>query len=85
MTLLDCQKNQSYTILKIEGCDDALKNRFLSFGIVAGAQFVLLHHSLQKATLSIALGRAQIALRAHEAKCILVKPLWKPRSLKNSC
>ncbi|CCB80588.1 hypothetical protein HBZC1_16020 [Helicobacter bizzozeronii CIII-1] len=52
-----------------------LKNRFLSFGIVAGAQFVLLHHSLQKATLSIALGRAQIALRAHEAKCILVKPL----------
>lgn len=75
MTLLDCQRNQTYTILRIEGCDDTLKNRLLSFGIVADTQFVFLQHTLHKATLSIAINRAQIALRAHEAKCIVVSPL----------
>ncbi|CCF81330.1 hypothetical protein HBZS_117810 [Helicobacter bizzozeronii CCUG 35545] len=33
-----------------------MKNRFLSFGIVAGAQFVLLHHSLQKSHLEYCSG-----------------------------
>ncbi|MFC3847812.1 FeoA family protein [Helicobacter baculiformis] len=75
MTLLDCQKDQRYTILEIQGNDSALKDRFLSFGVHAGVEFTLLHHSLRRATFSIAINNAQVALRAHEAELLVVAPL----------
>ncbi|WP_120952814.1 FeoA family protein [Helicobacter sp. L8] len=75
MTLLDCQKNQRYTILEIKGTDEALKDRFLSFGIHAGVEFTLLQHSLKRATFSIAIHNAQVALRAHEAQLLVVAPI----------
>ncbi|WP_121020307.1 FeoA family protein [Helicobacter vulpis] len=75
MTLLDCQKNQRYTILEIKSADGALKDRFLSFGIRAGVEFTLLHCSFRRATFSIAIHNAQVALRAHEAALLVVAPL----------
>ncbi|BDQ28566.1 FeoA family protein [Helicobacter ailurogastricus] len=75
MSLLECQKNQRYTILEITTPDSQLKERLLSFGIAVGVEFVLLQHSLKKATFSIAIDHAQIALRASEAQHILVRPL----------
>ncbi|AFI04501.1 FeoA family protein [Helicobacter cetorum] len=75
MTLNEAQKNQKYEITEITHCDEALKKRFLSFGIFKGVKCTLLHHSMQKATLSIAINYTQIALRVHEAQCLIVKPL----------
>ncbi|BCZ19803.1 hypothetical protein NHP190012_14450 [Helicobacter sp. NHP19-012] len=75
MSLLECQKNKRYTILDITTPDLELKDRLLSFGIAVGVEFELLQHSLKKATFSIAIERAQVALRSGEAKHILVRPL----------
>ncbi|WP_104687123.1 FeoA family protein [Helicobacter felis] len=75
MTLLDCQKDHRYTILEIQGADTALKDRFLSFGIRPGVEFTLLQYSLRRATFSICIDNAQIALRSHEAALLHVSPL----------
>ncbi|BDQ27245.1 FeoA family protein [Helicobacter heilmannii] len=75
MSLLECQKNKRYTILDITTPDLDLKERLMSFGIATGVEFELLQHSLRKATFSIAIERAQVALRSSEAKHILVRPL----------
>ncbi|BCD48002.1 FeoA family protein [Helicobacter suis] len=75
MNLLECQKNKRYRIVGITTQDFQLKNRFLSFGIIVGEEITLLQHSIRKATFSIEIGHAQIALRAHEAQCVLVNPL----------
>ncbi|WP_163532883.1 FeoA family protein [Helicobacter suis] len=75
MNLLECQKNKRYGIVGIATQDSQLKNRFLSFGIIVGEEITLLQHSMKKATFSIEIGHAQIALRAHEAQCVLVNPL----------
>ncbi|WP_104747605.1 FeoA family protein [Helicobacter cetorum] len=75
MTLNEAQKNQQYEIIEITNCDEGLKKRFLSFGIFNGVVCTLLHHSMQKATLSIKINHIQVALRVHEAKCLIVKPL----------
>ncbi|WP_104696239.1 FeoA family protein [Helicobacter salomonis] len=74
MTLLDCQKDQRYTILEIKGCDSSLKDRLLSFGIHPGVEFTLLQCSLRRATFSIAINQAQVALRSHEAELLTVAP-----------
>ncbi|PAF46843.1 hypothetical protein BKH46_06410 [Helicobacter sp. 12S02634-8] len=73
MTLDQCQKGKTYKIKNINFCDDALKNRFISFGITKDSIFTLLHHSTKKSTLAIHINQTQIALRDHEAKFIEVE------------
>ncbi|AFI05297.1 FeoA family protein [Helicobacter cetorum] len=75
MTLNEAVKNHNYEIIDITRCDEALKKRFLSFGIHQGVQCTLLHHSIKKATLSIRINHIQVALRTHEAQYLVVKPL----------
>ncbi len=63
----DCAK-----ILKIE-CDEQLRHRLYSFGIVRGAQVKVVAFSIKKKTIEIALGRSKVALRIDEARKISVE------------
>ncbi|WRA01022.1 ferrous iron transport protein A [Helicobacter pylori] len=73
MTLNEAIKDKVYEIVEIANCDEALKKRFLSFGIHEGVQCTLLHYSMKKATLSVKINRIQVALRSHEAQYLLIK------------
>ncbi|PAF45133.1 FeoA family protein [Helicobacter sp. 11S02596-1] len=75
MTLDQCEKGKSYKIKNIDFCDNALKNRFISFGIAKNAIFTLLYCSTKKSTLAISINQSQIALREHEAKYIEVEQM----------
>ncbi|WQV01843.1 ferrous iron transport protein A [Helicobacter pylori] len=73
MTLNEAVTDKVYEIVGITNCDEALKKRFLSFGIHEGVRCTLLHSSMKKATLSIKINRIQVALRSHEAQYLIVK------------
>ncbi|PAF48895.1 hypothetical protein BKH41_04510 [Helicobacter sp. 12S02232-10] len=75
MTLDQCEKGKSYKIKNINFCDNALKNRFISFGITKNTIITLLHCSTKKSTLAILINQSQIALRDHEAKFIEVEQI----------
>ncbi|OPG39394.1 hypothetical protein BGL68_05145 [Helicobacter pylori] len=46
MTLNEAIKDKTYEIVEIANCDEALKKRFLSFGIHEGVQCILLHFDI---------------------------------------
>ncbi|MDO7252611.1 FeoA family protein [Helicobacter cappadocius] len=73
MTLDKCQIDHQYKITNIDFSDEALKNRFIAFGITKGAIIKLMHHTAKKSTLSICIDQSQIALRDYEAKQIQVE------------
>ncbi|EQD88953.1 ferrous iron transport protein A [Helicobacter pylori] len=73
MTLNEAVTDKVYEIVEITNCDEALKKRFLSFGIHEGVRCTLLHSSMKKATLSIKINHIQVALRSHEAQYLIVK------------
>ncbi|PAF41481.1 FeoA family protein [Helicobacter sp. 11S03491-1] len=77
MTLDQCQKGEPYKIKSIHFCDDALRNRFISFGITQDAIVTLLYASTKKSTLAVIINQSQIALRDYEAKHIQVEHISK--------
>lgn len=54
-------------------CEQALKNRLYSFGVVKGASVSAEEITLAKSTMEVRIGRTKIALRFSEAKAIGVK------------
>lgn len=72
MKLSDLEKNQKAIIKKIE-CEQELKQRFYSFGMVKGAQLEVENQSLAKNTIEINIEDTLIALRMEEAKTISVE------------
>lgn len=77
MTLDQAQKNIAYRIKKINFCDEALKNRFVSFGMTEDTIVTLLFFSAKKSTLVVLINDSQIALRAYEAQCIEIENTTK--------
>ena len=61
-------------ITKIK-CNDDLKQRFYSFGIVKGAQLFVGATSLKKNTIEINIENTNIALRLDEANAIEVQEI----------
>jgi ferrous iron transport protein A len=72
MKLADLEKTQRAIIKKIE-CDNELKQRFYSFGMVRGAEILVENQSLAKNTIEINIEDTLIALRIEEAKTIEVE------------
>ncbi|PAF51250.1 FeoA family protein [Helicobacter sp. 13S00477-4] len=83
MTLDEGEQGKTYRINKIEFCDDALKNRFISFGITKDAIVTLLHCTTKKSTLAISINESQVALRDREAKYIQVESFVRDEKTEN--
>ena len=71
MTLDKLEKKQSAKIVAIY-CDNILKNRLYSFGIVIGATVTIEESTLTKSTIEIRINQSKIALRLNEASKIEV-------------
>lgn len=72
MTLLSaCTKGGIATVVKINATG-ALKQRLISFGLMKGAEVVMLECGLTKSTYEIKIGNVTIALRREEAELIEV-------------
>ena len=72
MTLLSaCTKGGIATVAKINA-SGALKQRLISFGLMKGAQIMMLECGLTKSTYEIKIGNVNIALRREEAELIEV-------------
>lgn len=72
MTLLSaCTKGGIATVVKINATG-ALKQRLISFGLMKGAEVVMLECGLTKSTYEIKIGNLNIALRREEAELIEV-------------
>lgn len=72
MTLLSaCTKGGTATVVKINATG-ALKQRLISFGLMKGAEVVMLECGLTKSTYEIKIGNLNIALRREEAELIEV-------------
>jgi ferrous iron transport protein A len=74
MNLSELKINQKAKVFKIE-CENELKQRFYSFGIVKGANIYVENISLAKNTIEINVEDTSIALRMEEAKTIAVEPV----------
>lgn len=72
MSLNDQITNKNVEIVAIN-CDEALRNRFYSFGIIKGSNVCVTGKSLGKKTIEIKINNSKIALRACEASKIEVK------------
>ena len=72
MNLSELQINQHAKIKKID-CNDELKQRFYSFGIIKGADIFIQNISLARNTIEIVVEDTSIALRLEEAKSIEVE------------
>lgn len=70
--LSELNVGQSANIIKIS-CDDALRNRFYSFGVVKGARVFIDQITLAKNTMEIKINQTKIALRYSEAEQIEVE------------
>lgn len=75
MTLYECAIGQKCKITGFHTENNALKNRFISFGITKDKIAQVLHHSIKRSTLAVAIGGVQIALRDSEARAIKVEKL----------
>jgi len=64
--------NQTAVITKII-CNDELKQRFYSFGIIKGANITIEEVSLTKNTIALVVDDTSVALRLKEAKNIEVE------------
>lgn len=71
MTLDKLDIKQSAKIVAIQ-CDNILKNRLYSFGIVKGAIVSVEEFTLAKSTIEIKINQSKIALRVNEASKIEV-------------
>ncbi len=71
MTLDQLKIKQKATISSIN-CDEVLKNRLYSFGIVKGATITVEETTLTKSTIEIKVNQSKIALRVQEAAKIEV-------------
>lgn len=72
MTLLNaCTKGAMATVVKIHA-SGALKQRLISFGIMRGAEIMMLECSSAKSTFEIKVGNVSLALRKEEAELIEV-------------
>lgn len=60
-------------IVKAVNCNNALKNRFYSFGVVRGAIIKVEEVTLTKSTIEIKINQTKIALRLKEAASIEVE------------
>jgi ferrous iron transport protein A len=72
MRLAELQIGQNAIIKKIE-CNDELKQRFYSFGIIKGATVKIEAMSLAKNTMEINVEYTSIGMRIEEAKTIEVE------------
>ena len=72
MKLSDIDLGKHALITKIE-CNDELKKRFFSFGIVKGAEVIVKNTSINKNTIEIIIENTNIALRYDEAQSIEVE------------
>lgn len=74
MTLLNATKNQSYLILSISQCDEAIKSRFFQLGFIPGRQIILKRKApLFGDPLLIEVDDSQIALTKAEANLIQIQ------------
>ena len=60
-------------VVKAINCNNALKNRFYSFGIIKGAIINIEEVTLTKSTIKIRINQTKIALRLNEAASIEVE------------
>jgi len=74
MKLSELELNQKAIIKKIE-CNDELKQRFYSFGIIKGAEIFVEAISLARNTIEINTEDTSIGIRVEEAKTIEVEVL----------
>ena len=63
--------NESAIITAIN-CDEILKNRLYSFGIIKGVKIEIVELTLTKSTIEIKINQSKIALRLNEASKIEV-------------
>lgn len=75
MTLYDCNVGEQCRIVAFETQDSALKNRFMSFGIVKDKVCRVVSHSIRRLAVAVVVEGTQIALRDSEAKSIIVEPV----------
>lgn len=72
MTLLSaCTKGGVATVVKINATGP-LKHRLISFGLMRGADVVMLECALNKSTYEIKIGNVSLALRKEEVELIEV-------------
>ncbi len=74
MLLNKLRKGDQAEIIKIHA-DKALRDRFISFGLMRGENIIVKTCSLAKQTMEIKVGATAIALRADEAGKIEVRKL----------
>ena len=74
-TLFNCKKDEKVKVAKLNATTD-LKQRLISFGIIKGADIVVLEHAPRKKTIELKVGKMRLALRDEEAKSIEVKNIW---------
>ncbi len=72
MTLDKLHKDDKAIITKIN-CDEVLKHRLSSFGLMRATEIKVKAFSLKKKTIEVEVGRSFIALRFEEAEKIEVK------------
>lgn len=72
MTLNELKIKESAEVLSVN-CDNVLKNRLYSFGIIKGAIVKIEELTLTKSTIEIKINQSKIALRLSEAEKIEVK------------
>ena len=72
MTLDKINENQECKILNIT-CNNELKQRFYSFGIIKGAYLKVEKISLAKNTIEIVVDDTSVGMRIEEAKQIFVE------------
>ena len=71
MTLDQLNINESAIITAIN-CDEILKDRLYSFGIIKGVKIEIVELTLTKSTIEIKINQSKIALRLIEASKIQV-------------
>ena len=72
MTLDQIDESQECKILNVL-CNNELKQRFYSFGIIKGATLIVSKVSLAKNTLEVIVDDTSIGMRIEEAKQIIVE------------
>lgn len=74
MKLSDLEKGQKAVIKKVN-CEDELKQRFYSFGIIKGTEVTVNEVSLAKNTIAFDVDGTEIAIRIDEAKYIEIEAI----------
>ncbi|AAP78171.1 conserved hypothetical protein [Helicobacter hepaticus ATCC 51449] len=75
MTLYDCNLGEECKIVRCDTQDNALKDRFISFGIVKDKVCRVVSHSINHLAVAVIIEGTQVALRDSEAKLIIVEPI----------